>query len=109
MRAVGGTCVDYSDVRIGDGVHRFARGGVGQTEDGDVAGVDGFGTALRILAFRGGKREQSDVGPVMQPFVDLQPSGALVAVDENKGKVHAGNTPVTESDKWSEPLSSAQR
>ncbi len=93
--AVGGTCVDYLDGRINNGVHRLARGGIRQTEDGDVAGVDGLCATPRIFAFRSGKREQSKVGPVAQPFVDLQPGGALVAVDENNGRAHTWNTPVT--------------
>jgi hypothetical protein len=50
---------------------------------------------LRILAFRRGKRDQLQIGPVAKPFVNLQPGGALVAVDENKGRAHARNTPVT--------------
>jgi hypothetical protein len=71
-----------------------SRAAASATEDGDVAGVDGFCATPRIFAFRSGKREQSKVGPVAQPFVDLQPCGALVAVDENNGRAHAWNTPV---------------
>ncbi|MCY1531183.1 hypothetical protein D9M68_664020 [compost metagenome] len=107
MRAVGGTCVDHPDGWIDDGVHRLACRGIGQTEDGDVAGIDGFRTTPWVPAFRRGKREQAEVGPAAQPFVDLQPGGALVAVDKNQGRAHARNTPVTERGNTSkEPQSS---
>src|ERR1700739_3073986 len=93
--AVGGTCVDYSEGRINNGLHCLARGGIRQTENGDVAGVNGFCATRWIFALPSAKREQSKVGPVAQPFVDLQPGGALVAVDENNGRAHTWNTPVT--------------
>ena len=85
---VRGACVDDANRRIDNRGHSLARGGIRQAEDGDVAGVDGFRASLQILALRGSKRDQSDIGPVTQPFVDEQPSGALVAVDENNRRAH---------------------
>jgi hypothetical protein len=100
---MGGTCVDDSDGWVNNGVHRLARGAIGQAEDRDVAGVDGFGATPGILALRRGKRDEFQIGPAAKPFVNLQPGGALVAVDENKGRAHARDTPVT-GNKWNEPV-----
>lgn len=72
--AVGRTCVDDSDGRINDGVYCLACGGIGQTENGDVAGVDGFCATAPVFALCGGKREQRDVGPIAQPFESLSGS-----------------------------------
>ena len=45
------------------------------------------------------RREASPVsdGVVRKSFVNLQPGGGLVAVNEYKGRAHARNTPVTRS------------
>ncbi|MDT4821170.1 hypothetical protein FQZ97_543330 [compost metagenome] len=84
VRAMRRTGVDHADRRIHDGSRRLARRLVGQAQDRHVAGVDGLGAALRVLAFGLGQRHQLQVGSPVQAFMDLQARGALVAVDENK-------------------------
>ncbi|MCY1196742.1 hypothetical protein D9M72_80920 [compost metagenome] len=88
IRAMRRTGVDHADRRVDDGGRRLARGLVGQAQDGDVAGVDRLGAALRVLALRLGQRQQPQVGAAVQALMDLQAGGALVAVDENKGMGH---------------------
>jgi hypothetical protein len=83
-----GTRIDHSHRGIDDGVDGFACGGIGQAKDGNVSGIDGFGAPQRMLALVGGKRQQPQVGAAAQALMDLQPGGALVAIDENKGSAH---------------------
>lgn len=92
MRRAG---VDHAHARVDDGRDRLARGRIGQAQDGDIAGVDGLGTALRVFAGVGGKRQQFQVlplDPAAQTLVDLQAGGALVAVDEDEGRGHGGRS-----------------
>ena len=87
-----GARVDHPDGGVDDHRHCFARSGVGQTENRDVARVERPRAMLRILALGGRQREPLQIGPAAQPLVNLQPRGALVAVDENKGSAHIGNS-----------------
>ncbi len=61
--------------------------GAGQAKDGDVGGLGDLGPLAQVLAVGHRQLEQLDVGPVLQPLVDLQPGGAVLAVDENLGLV----------------------
>jgi hypothetical protein len=90
LRAMGRTRVDHAYRRVPDEADRFARGRVGQAQDGDIARVECIGAARGVLAFGGGKREQPYVGAVAQTRVNLQPGRALVAVDEDSGEAHDG-------------------
>lgn len=86
--AVRGTGVDHPHVRVFDAGGGSAGGVVRQAENRDVAGVDRRGTALGVLALFGRQRDQREVSAALQPLVNLQAGGALVAVDENHWKGH---------------------
>ncbi|MNL27759.1 hypothetical protein D3C87_1493680 [compost metagenome] len=80
MRRTG---VDDAHRRVHHRRRRLARRLVRQAQDGHVTGVDGVGTALRILAFGLGQRQQAQVGTAVQTFMNLQAGGALVAVNKD--------------------------
>src|SRR6185436_19752796 len=54
-------------------------------------GFRDLGALAEVLAVGHRQLEQLDVRPVLQPLVDLQPGGAVLAVDENFGLVAAGH------------------
>ncbi|MCP1573168.1 hypothetical protein J2S30_001547 [Herbaspirillum rubrisubalbicans] len=83
---MGRAGIDDTDLGIFNQRHRFAGGGVGQAQQGDVGAVDGFGAAPRILALGWRQGQHAQVGATAQALVDLQTGGALVAVDEDEGK-----------------------
>ncbi len=89
MRRAG---VDHAGVGVADGSHQLLHRRVGQAEDGDVGGLGDLDPLGQILAIGHRQFEQFDVRPILQPFVDLEPGRAVLAVDENLGLVraHAG-------------------
>ena len=52
-------------------------------------GVDGLGAARGVAALGRRQRQQAQVVAALEPFMDLQAGGALVAVDEYEGCVMA--------------------
>ncbi|KAG1430298.1 hypothetical protein G6F57_023036 [Rhizopus arrhizus] len=100
MRRAG---VDHPHLRVHDGRRGLAGRLVGQAQDGPVAGVDGFGAALRVLALGLGQRQQAQVGAAVQAFVDLQAGRALVAVDKDKRMGHDVLRPGREGGWWRAP------
>ncbi|MNT24948.1 hypothetical protein D3C72_1604480 [compost metagenome] len=88
IRAVGGTGVDDPDLGIDDGSRRLPRRLIRQAQDRDIAGIDRLGAPLRVLAVGLGQRQQPQIAAPVEPFMDLQAGGALVAVDKYKGLGH---------------------
>src|SRR5262249_16883322 len=58
-----------------------------QAEHGNIGRLGDLGALAEILAVGHRQLEQLDVRPVLQPVVDLQASGAVLAVDEDLGLV----------------------
>ncbi len=88
MGAVRRARIDHPNGGVFDGRYRVACGLVGQAENRDVAVVDGFGATLRILAMFRAEGEKPQIAALAQTLMDLQPGGALVAIDEYKGTCH---------------------
>jgi hypothetical protein len=85
MRRAG---VNYAHGRIIDGSHRFTRGVVGQTQDGNVAAIDRFGATTQIFALCCRQGQRLQIAAPTQVFVYVQTCGALVTVDENNRSGH---------------------
>ena len=79
--------VDHDRVGIADGGHQFLGRRVGQAQHGDVGRLGDLGALAQVLAVGQRQFEQFDVRPVLEPVEDLQPGGAVLAVDENFGLV----------------------
>ena len=79
------TGIDDPHLRMRNSGHGLARCRIGQTQDRDIAAVDGLRSPMRILAPPVGQGQQRNIGAPFQPAEDLQAGGALVAIDENSG------------------------
>ena len=89
--AMGGAGVDHAGVGVTEGRHQLLHRRVGQAEHGDVGRLGDLDPLGEVLAVGHRQLEQLDVGPVLQPLVDFQPGGAVLAVDEDLGLVAAGH------------------
>ena len=84
---VRGAGVDHHGVGVTQRRHQLLGRRVGQAEHGDVGRAGDLGALGEVLAVGHRQLEQLDVRAVLQPVVDLQAGGAVLAVDENLGLV----------------------
>jgi hypothetical protein len=82
-----GRGVDHHRVGVAERRHQLLGRRIGQAEHGDVGRLGDLGALAEILAVGHRQLEQLDVGAVLQPVVDLQAGGAVLAVDEDLGLV----------------------
>jgi hypothetical protein len=82
--AVRGAGVDDAGGGVGHQRHGLTRGGVGQAQEGHVGRVEQARALGRVLAAVGADAQQLHVAARRQVFVDAQPGGALLAVDEDR-------------------------
>ena len=87
--AVRGAGVDHHGVGVTQRRDQLLGRRVGQAEHGDVGGAGDLGALGEVLAVGHRQLEQLDVRAVLQPVMDLQAGGAVLAVDENLGLVAA--------------------
>ena len=85
--AMRGAGVDHAGVGVTERGHQLLGRRVGQAEHGDVGRLGDLGALGEVLAVGHRQLEQLDVRPVLQPVVDLQAGGAVLAVDEDLGLV----------------------
>mmetsp|Transcript_6675 Transcript_6675/g.27871 ORF Transcript_6675/g.27871 Transcript_6675/m.27871 type:complete len:637 (+) Transcript_6675:4858-6768(+) len=81
--AVGRAGVDQAGVGVGDHARRFARGGVGQAQEGHVRGVQQTRALGRVLALVRVDLQHLDVGAGREVLMDPQAGRALLSVDKH--------------------------
>ena len=79
--------VDHDRVAVTHRGNQLLGCRVGQAEHGDVGRLGDLGALAQVLAVGHRQLQQLDVRPVLEPVEDLQPGGAVLAVDENLGLV----------------------
>ena len=83
LRAVRGAGVDHTGVGVGHQRRGFARGDVGQAQEGDVGGVQQAGAFGGVLAAVGRDAQHFDVAPLRQVLIDPQAGRAFLAIDKD--------------------------